>query len=102
MPRMTLVRYATKPEHADENDALSRAVYDELRAAAPPHIAYATFRNGADFVHVLINSKTDSADAVIELPSFKTYLKDIGARCAAPPETVRVDFELIGAYGLEA
>ena len=101
MPRMTLVRYATKPECADEHEALSRAVDADLRAAAPAHITYAVFRGGTEFVHLLVNAKDDSADAITELPSFKHYQNDILARCITPPEVTRVNFDLIVSYGLQ-
>src|SRR5258708_650556 len=41
MQRVTLVRYAAKPDRAAENETLARAVFAELRAAAPDHVAYA-------------------------------------------------------------
>lgn len=101
MPRMTLVRYATKPECADENEALSRAVYKELRAKAPAHIAYTLFRAETEFVHMFINTKDDSSDPVTELPSFKSYQQNILSRCMAPPEIIRLNFSLVDAYGLK-
>ncbi len=101
MPRVTIVRYAAKPEHAEENEALSRAVYEELRREAPAQIAYALFRDGTEFLHLFVNTNADSSDALTELPSFKTYQKDILARCVAPPQVTRVGFALIDAYGLE-
>lgn len=101
MPRLTMVRYTTKPDRAEENEALSRAVYDELRANAPAHIAYALFRSGEDFVHLFINTEADSSDAVTELPAFKLYARDIADRCVVPPESTRLSLDLVEAYGLE-
>jgi len=40
MQRVTLVRYTTKPERAAENEALSRAVFAQLRSAPPEGVAY--------------------------------------------------------------
>jgi hypothetical protein len=100
MPRVTLVRYAAKPERAAENEALSRAVFTELRAAAPDHVAYALFRNGLEFVHLFVNTRSDDSSAVTELPSFKTYSQDVVARCEAPPEPMRLSLELLESYGL--
>jgi hypothetical protein len=45
MQRLTLVRYTINPEQIAENEVLSRAVFDELRATAPEHAAYALLRN---------------------------------------------------------
>ena len=100
MQRLTVVRYATKPECAAENEALSRAVFAELRATAPDHVAYALFRDGVDFVHVFINSRNDDSNAVTELPSFKVYAKGVTERCEAPPEPMRLSLSLLESYGL--
>jgi len=100
MQRVTLVRYAAKADRADENEALSRAVFAELRAAAPGHVAYALFRDGVDFVHLFINTADDDSSAVTELPSFKAYAKDVTARCEEPPEPMRLCLPLVDSYGL--
>ena len=99
MPRITLVRYPTKPERADENEKLSRAVYAALRAEAPAHIAYALFRDGVNFVHLFVNLRDDSSDAVTELPSFKAFTAGLSERCPAPPETMRISPQLVDSYG---
>lgn len=101
MPRMTVVRYVAKPECADENEALSRAVYDELRRQTPPHIAYALFRSGGEFLHLFVNTKEDSSDPVTELPTFKAFQKDILSRCIEPPQATRMSFNLVDSYGLD-
>jgi hypothetical protein len=100
MQRVTLVRYAVKPNRAAENETLARAVFAELRAAAPDHVAYALFRDGVEFVHVFINTQADDSSPVTELPSFKTYVKDIVERCEAPPEQTRLSVRLLDSYGL--
>jgi hypothetical protein len=100
MPRVTLVRYKTKPERADENEALSKAVFAELRQTNPDLVAYGLFRDGSDFVHLFANLAADDASAVTELASFKAFTWDINARCEAPPETTRLAFNLVESYGL--
>ena len=42
--RQVMVRYKVKPERVEENEALVRAVYEELAAGEPDGIRYATFR----------------------------------------------------------
>jgi hypothetical protein len=37
--KRTIVRYRVKPDQAERNQELVRAVFDELREAAPPGIA---------------------------------------------------------------
>ena len=100
MQRVTLVRYTTKPGHGDENEALSRAVFEELRATRPAHISYSLFRAGDDFSHLFINSAGDAAEPLTELPSFKAYVTNIASRCVAPPTVVRIDANLLESYGL--
>ena len=102
MQRVTLVRYAAKPDRAAENEALSRAVFAELRTAAPDGVAYALFRNDLEFVHLFINFEADDSSPVTELPSFKTYAMDVVARCEAPPEAIRMSLQLLDSYGLES
>jgi len=102
MQRLTLVRYTAKPDRAAENETLARAVFAEVRAAAPDHVAYALFRDGAEFVHLFINAQADDSSPVTELPSFKAYAKDVVERCEAPPEPMRLSLRLLESYGLAA
>jgi quinol monooxygenase YgiN len=102
MQRVTLVRYTAKPDRADENEALARAVHKELRATAPSGVTYLLFRNGGDFVHLFVNAKEDAAEALTDLPSFKTYIANILERCAAPPDQTRLSLTLLEAYGLSS
>jgi hypothetical protein len=44
MPTTRVIRYRTKPEHADENERLVRAVFAELVEEDPAGLHYATFR----------------------------------------------------------
>jgi hypothetical protein len=99
MQRVTLVRYTTKPEHAAENEALSRAVFAQLRNAPPHDVAYALLRDGNDFTHVFLNLKADESAAVTELPAFKTFQKDIAERCVVPPQVTRLAAQLVDCFG---
>jgi hypothetical protein len=99
MQRVTMVRYTAKPGRASENESLSKAVFAELKASAPDHIAYALFRNGLEFLHLFVNLKDDDSSAVTELPTFKAFGRDISERCEAPPEQTRLSLELVDCYG---
>ena len=101
MQRVTLVRYRTKPERTAENEALSRAVFKELRAAAPGRVAYALFRSGDEFVHLFVNAREADSEVLTGLASFKAFSEDGEARRATSPEIVRLDLDLVEAYGLE-
>ena len=54
MSTVKVVRYRTKPEHAEANAELVRAVFEELAANDPAGLRYATYRldDGVTFVHV--------------------------------------------------
>jgi len=100
MQRVTLVRYTAKPDRAAENETLARAVFAELRAASPDHLAYALFKDGLEYVHLFVNTAADDSDALTDLPSFEAYAKDVAARCEAPPQVTRLSLRLLEAYGL--
>ena len=100
MPRVTLVRYTAKPDRADENEALARAVFEELKTVRPADIAYALFRDGPDFLHVFVNTVDDSADALTELPAFKAFGNGQMERLEAEPAVTRSIMDLVASYGL--
>jgi len=99
MKRVTLVRYAAKPDRAEENERLSRAVFDELKTQAPGGVSHALFRDGSEFLHLFVNFNDDDSSPVTELPTFKTFSRDIAARCDRAPETTRFALELVESYG---
>ena len=51
-----VVRYRTKPEHADENARLIEGVFAELAEQEPDGLHYAAFRldDGVSFLHVAV------------------------------------------------
>jgi hypothetical protein len=100
MQRVTLVRYATKPGAAAENEKLSRAVFEELRQKKQKGVAYALLRDGDDFLHFFINTRAPDADVLVELPSFKAFTANNTARFAVEPQVIRADMELVESYGI--
>jgi hypothetical protein len=86
--RRVMVRYQVKPEHLAENEALLRAVYEELEATQPENLAYVTFKldDGVTFVHVAEDDQTPGHSPLNELPSFKKYLENVQERLEAAPE----------------
>jgi len=99
MQRVTLVRYVVKQEQLAENEKLARAVFAELRAEAPKHMAYALFKRDAEFVHLFVNTRRDDSDALTTLPSFRAYAKDVNARCEHPVEVTRLGLDLLESFG---
>jgi quinol monooxygenase YgiN len=80
-----IVRYKVKPDRAEENEALVRAVYDELGATEPSGLRYATFvlDDGVSFVH--ISEAEGEKNPLTETAAFKAFQKDIKERCEDPP-----------------
>jgi hypothetical protein len=95
----SMVRYKVRPDRADENEALVRAVYEELARKRPVGLHYATFRlaDGVSFMHVVI--ETDQPGRILnEVAAFTTFVTDIASRCDEPP--VATEITLVGSYGV--
>ncbi len=96
--RRVMVSYRVKVERAAENEALVRTVYDELHAAAPDGLRYATFKldDGVSFVHLA--ETEDGQNPLPDLQAFKDFQAAIGERCEEP---LRVsELHAIGAFRL--
>ncbi len=98
--KRVLVRYKVKPDRVAENEALCRAVYDELKGKAPTGIRYMTFKleDGVSFVHVASIETDDGSNPMAGIDAFKAFQKDIGARCDEPPTATELTAE-VGSYG---
>jgi hypothetical protein len=94
----TVVRYKTKPERADENQALIEAVFAELAEAAPAGLSYESYRldDGVSFLHVASIETDDGANPLTSTTAFATFLQGIGDRCTEPP--IAVNANKIGSY----
>jgi hypothetical protein len=93
-----MVRYKTSEAQADANEALVRAVFDELRLRAPEGLRYASYRlaDGVTFVH-LATVATPENNPLAGLPSFKAFQKQLKDRCVEPP--VVTELSPVDAYG---
>jgi hypothetical protein len=94
----TIVRYTTRPEHADENQALIEKVFAELAADRPAGLRYASFRlaDGMSFVHVADVDTDDGSNPLTATAAFAEFVASIGDRCDAPP--VASGAVLVGSY----
>jgi hypothetical protein len=92
-----MVRYKTSEAHAPTNEALVRAVFEELRARAPGGIRYTAYRleDGVTFVH-LATLESEDGNPLTVLPAFKAFQKRIQERCVEPP--VVTELSAIGSY----
>jgi hypothetical protein len=84
-----MVRYKVKPELAQENERLVRAVYEELARSAPADFHYATFclQDGVSFVHIASSETADGPSPLRDVKAFAEFQKDIRERCAESPVT---------------
>lgn len=98
MSTVKVVRYRTKPEHADENVGLVRGVFAELAEQAPENLRYMTLRleDGVTFVHVaVIEGETNP---LLSSAAFQGFLSGIEARCDEGPTAM--DATVVGTYSL--
>jgi hypothetical protein len=82
--KRVMVRYTVKPEAAEHNAELVRAVYAELAQVDPEGLRYATFvlDDGITFVHLATH---DEHNPLPGLASFRAFQEGIGDRCDSPP-----------------
>lgn len=97
MPRV-IVRYKTKPEHAEENQKLVEAVYAELSRDEPEGLRYATLRldDGVTFIHIAEIEAEEGSNPLGDTAAFKRFQADIAQRCDEPP--VAYNGDLVGAF----
>jgi hypothetical protein len=97
MPVTKVIRYRTKPEHADENARLIREVFAELAVSRPEGLRYTAFRldDGVSFVHVA--AVDGQANPLNESDAFARFQAGIADRCAEGP--VPADATVVGSYG---
>jgi hypothetical protein len=95
---VAVVRYKTKPEHAEENQALIEKVFADLDSSRPAGLRYASFRlaDGVSFVHVASIETDDGSNPLTATPAFAAFVEDIAARCDEPP--VATEATVVGSY----
>jgi hypothetical protein len=93
-----MVRYKVKPELAQENERLVRAVYEELERTAPAGLRYATFQldDGVSFVHIASTETEDGVNPLGEVKAFQEFQRDVRDRCAEPP--VLAELREVGSF----
>jgi hypothetical protein len=91
-----VIRYTTKPECADENEQLIRAVFAELAREKPEGLHYAAFRlaDGLSFLHVAELDTDDNPLAAAA--AFGEFQSAIATRIAEGP--IQSDAAVVGSY----
>jgi hypothetical protein len=95
---VTVVRYKTKLDRADENQALIEGVFAELDAERPEGLRYMTFRlaDGVTFVHVASIETLDGTNPLAATPAFGAFQREIADRCEEGP--LVMDGTVVGSY----
>ena len=90
-----MVRYRVKADRVEENEALVRAVYEELQETRPEGLRYRTVKcdDGVTFVHL---ATTIDDGQLREVAAFRRFRDGLDDRCEAPPQ--RTVVTEIGAY----
>jgi len=80
-----MVRYRVRADRAAENEALVRAVYEELHASPPAGLRYGTFKleDGVSFIH--LTETEDGQNPLPEVKAFQEFQAEIRERCEEPP-----------------
>jgi hypothetical protein len=98
--RTSVIRYRVRPEAAEENVRLVKAVYAALEKARPAELEYATYRleDGVTFVHVAKLPDTDNPLGA--LPEFAEFQRQIADRCVEQPAPAAAT--VVGSYRAKA
>jgi hypothetical protein len=95
----TVVRYKTRPDAAEDNEHLIRAVFEELRATSPGGIRYLALRlNDGTFIHFSVAASKDGANPLPQLEAFRSFQAGVKERCTEPPHVS--DATIVGNYGM--
>ena len=95
MPQ-SIIRYRTKPDQAEVNAELVRAVYAELHRARPDGFRYTTLRldDQVTFVHIVQSERDPSP--ILAVKAFGEFQAGVRDRCEEPP--VQHAFTEVGSY----
>ena len=95
--KRTLIRYRTKPDRTDENEALIKAVFQELHQKSPEGIRYLSLKLAdGSFIHFVANETEDRPSAVTGLKAFQAFQSGIRERCSEAPQSQGVT--IVGNY----
>jgi hypothetical protein len=96
--KTVIVRYRVHPDRAAENEALIRAVYEELHANGADGLRYATFKleDGVSFLHIA--ETEDGHNPLPATKAFKAFQAEISERCEEPP--LVSELTQVGAFRL--
>ena len=94
---ISVIRYRTRPDAAEENARLVQDVYASLADTKPADLRYATYRlaDGVTFVHIASLEGTDNP--LTKLPAFAEFQRELADRCVEQPAPSAAT--VVGSYG---
>lgn len=97
---VTVVRYTTTPDRADDNQRLIEQVFAELNTNRPNGLRYMSVRleDGVTFVHVASVETDDGVNPLLSSPAFAEFQREIANRIAEGP--VAMQGSVVGVYSL--
>ncbi len=85
--KMTVVRYRTTPETAEENEHLIQAVFRELSAKSPDNVRYLSLRlSDSTFIHFSVAETEDGASPIPRLEAFRPFQSSLKDKCVEQPQ----------------
>jgi hypothetical protein len=95
---VVVVRYKTKVDRADENQALIERVFGQLQVDRPPGLRYAAFRlaDEVSFVHVASVETEDGTNPLTSTAAFSEFVRQIGDRVEDGPHSSEA--AVVGSY----
>jgi len=96
---VTVVRYRTRPDRSDENQAFIEKVFAELAATEPEGLRYASFRldDGVSFVHLASVDTPDGSNPLTSTTAFGAFQEGLGDRLEEGPLVLGAT--VVGSYG---
>ena len=93
----TVVRYITRPDAADENEKLIKAVFAQLAKQQPEGLSYVAIRldDGVSFLHVAVHEA--DYNPLTALAAFGEFTSSIKDRCTDGPAPA--SGTVVGSYG---
>lgn len=84
---VVVVQYRTKPDRAEENQALIEKVFADLAQAEPAGLEYTAFRlaDGVSFLHVASVETADGSNPLTASTAFAAFTEGISDRCDDAP-----------------
>jgi len=84
--KRVIVQYRVKPDQVERNEALIRAVYEEIDRTQPEGLRYATLRldDGVTFIHIAEQPES-SPSPLSQIEAFQRFTAGIGDRCDQAP-----------------